>query len=451
METAQSLQERFKRGSADAGRYFDYMAEFVGFGEEDRQTIRETRFIVEKHIPAIIARFYAQLLRYPATRQFFLKKDGSVDQEYLQLRIHHQINFWRRTAAADFDEDYARFTDYVGRAHTSQGADQKIYIPARYVTGMVGFVQSNLVAALQQELAEHDPDLLGRGIKAWSGLLNVLLQMLSRAYGQDHLGEGYTQPGAVDDDAMLGLSVETYERGLGMARSVQMKTIIAGRVEEIPDGQRKIIQADGLSIGVFHHKGKWIALQNSCLHRGGPVCQGPLDGETITCPWHGYQYNLTDGRLLLDKSARLPMYDVEVIDGMIQVKVPVLQRDPFEFSMEFSQTPAPASSNAVTLAGNQFLASQIAPGQVHLLKLDGKRIAVYNVDGKFYATQEECTHMGGPLSEGELKNAQITCPWHAACFDVRDGSVQCGPARKNLQTYRVVVRDGIGQVLNPFE
>ena len=93
MSTELPLQERFKRGSANAGQYFNFMAEFVGFSDEDVQTIKETRFIIEKHIPAIVARFYSQLLRYPATRQFFLKKDGTVDQEYLQLRMHHQVNF----------------------------------------------------------------------------------------------------------------------------------------------------------------------------------------------------------------------------------------------------------------------------------------------------------------------------------------------------------------------
>ena len=85
----------------------------------DAQTIRETRSVVEKHLPAIIAEFYAQLLRFPATRKpFLLKKDGTVDEDYLELRMQHQANFWRRTMTANFDDDYARFVDYVGRAHT---------------------------------------------------------------------------------------------------------------------------------------------------------------------------------------------------------------------------------------------------------------------------------------------------------------------------------------------
>ncbi len=112
-----STQERFKRGAADAGRYFQFMSEFIGFTPLDAATIRETRFIIEKYIPSIVADFYTQLLRYPATRRPFLTRDGRINQAYVELRMQHQAGFWRRTASGVFDEDYARFVDYVGRAH----------------------------------------------------------------------------------------------------------------------------------------------------------------------------------------------------------------------------------------------------------------------------------------------------------------------------------------------
>ena len=106
-----STQERFKRGAVDAPRYFRFMAEFVGFTPGDAQPIRETRSVVEKHLPTIIGEFYAQLLRFPATRKPFLKKDGTIDQDYLELRMQHQANFWRRPMTGVFDDDYARFVD----------------------------------------------------------------------------------------------------------------------------------------------------------------------------------------------------------------------------------------------------------------------------------------------------------------------------------------------------
>ena len=89
-----------KRGAEDSGQYFRYMAEFIGFSEADAEAIRQTKSVIEKHLPDIVTKFYAHLLRYPPTRRFFLKKDGSIDHDYLELRMRHLTNFWLRTAEA---------------------------------------------------------------------------------------------------------------------------------------------------------------------------------------------------------------------------------------------------------------------------------------------------------------------------------------------------------------
>jgi nitrite reductase/ring-hydroxylating ferredoxin subunit len=205
-----------------------------------------------------------------------------------------------------------------------------------------------------------------------------------------------------------------------------------------------IIEVDDLSIGVFHHKGGWYALHNSCLHRGGPVCAGPLEDDTLICPWHGYEYNLPDGKLLLDRDATLPMYEVEIVDGIVQIKVPFLMREPFDFSLEFENAIEQASKS--DLGENEFLVSEVKPGGVKLVHLDGARVAVYNLDGEFFATQDECTHVDGPLSEGELRGEEIICPWHASCFNVRSGEATCGPANEPLTTYRVIIDGDRGRV-----
>ena len=158
MDQSLSLNDKVKRGSEDSGKYFQYMAEFVGFTQADADAIRESGLVVEKYIPEIVSRFYAQLLRYPPTRKFFLRKDGTLDQDYLQMRMHHLTNFWRRTAAGIYDDDYARYVDYVGRAHTERGADPNIYIPERYVIGQVGFMQHAISQAISRELHDIDPD-----------------------------------------------------------------------------------------------------------------------------------------------------------------------------------------------------------------------------------------------------------------------------------------------------
>ncbi len=321
-----SAQERFKRGAVDAPRYFRFMADFVGFTPEDAQTIRETRLVVEKHLPAIIGEFYAQLLRFPATRKVFLKKDGSLDQDYLELRMQHQANFWRRTMTGVFDEDYARFVDYVGRAHTSQGADPRIYISERYVIGMVGFMQQRIAEALAAELHAINPDLESRGLKAWSALLTVLTEQLSRVYGEGKEPETYQPQEELNEAPLHEMAEDSYERASGLLKPARYHRVAVGPVDSIPEGERKIVDAEGHSVGVFHHNGRWYALSNSCLHRGGPVCTGTLEGDVITCPWHGYQYDITTGELLLDHATCLPTYKVTIEQDQVYVEAPVYAR-----------------------------------------------------------------------------------------------------------------------------
>ena len=95
---------------------------------------------------------------------------------------------------------------------------------------------------------------------------------------------------------------------------------------------------------------------------------------------------------------------------------------------------------------NEFHLSEVPPGTVKCVELDDQAIAVFNVEGTFYATQNECTHAEGPLCEGTLEGAFIECPWHGSKFDVRTGAVTMRPAKEPLKTYRVVLEGDLGCV-----
>jgi 3-phenylpropionate/trans-cinnamate dioxygenase ferredoxin subunit len=82
---------------------------------------------------------------------------------------------------------------------------------------------------------------------------------------------------------------------------------------------------------------------------------------------------------------------------------------------------------------------ELPPGGKKLVEIDGRAVAVFNVDGQFYAIDDVCTHDGGPLVEGELDGDQIECPRHGARFNVKTGAALSMPAFEPVATHEVKV------------
>ena len=82
-------------------------------------------------------------------------------------------------------------------------------------------------------------------------------------------------------------------------------------------------------------------------------------------------------------------------------------------------------------------------GELMPVEVDGEPVCLAKVDGEICAFTDDCTHIGGPLNEGELDGEVLTCPWHGAQFNVRTGKVLRGPARQDIQTYPVKIEDNI--------
>lgn len=107
------------------------------------------------------------------------------------------------------------------------------------------------------------------------------------------------------------------------------RTFVVGRVSEIPPGERRIVDVGGRTIGVFNVKGRFYALRNICPHQGAPLCQGSLkgtalpsapgeylwgrDGEILSCPWHGWEFDVTTGRSIFNPHrTRVRTFEVSV-------------------------------------------------------------------------------------------------------------------------------------------
>jgi nitrite reductase/ring-hydroxylating ferredoxin subunit len=83
--------------------------------------------------------------------------------------------------------------------------------------------------------------------------------------------------------------------------------------------------------------------------------------------------------------------------------------------------------------------AEVPPGTVKEVAVDGERIALYNVDGRFFASSNRCPHAGAPLSLGYFEDGEITCPLHMWGFDVRTGECLTDPDWPSLTTYPVRV------------
>ncbi len=87
-------------------------------------------------------------------------------------------------------------------------------------------------------------------------------------------------------------------------------------------------------------------------------------------------------------------------------------------------------------------AEQLSNGETLRVEIDKQVMAIARIDNQLYAFQEFCTHRFGPLSEGSFHGFNVQCPWHNSCFDIRTGKVTNGPAKVDLKTFKIEMRDG---------
>jgi glycine betaine catabolism B len=79
----------------------------------------------------------------------------------------------------------------------------------------------------------------------------------------------------------------------------------------------------------------------------------------------------------------------------------------------------------------------VQASQMIAAEVNGEKVCIANVEGRYYAIGNVCTHMGGPLAEGKLEEHVVQCPWHGSRFDIRTGEVVRPPAIRPEPTYEV--------------
>lgn len=108
-----------------------------------------------------------------------------------------------------------------------------------------------------------------------------------------------------------------------------MGSHIIAAVDEFPPGDRRVVELEGKSVGVFNVNGSYYALRNVCPHQAAPLCLGSVkgmtlptppgeyawgrEGEILRCPWHGWEFDITNGRSIVNPHrTRVKTYDVTV-------------------------------------------------------------------------------------------------------------------------------------------
>ncbi len=96
------------------------------------------------------------------------------------------------------------------------------------------------------------------------------------------------------------------------------------RTIEVSNGERIFFEIDDLSIVLFNISGDYFAIENVCSHDDGPIGEGNLEQFTIICPRHGARFDVRTGKVLsLPAFLDIPAYPVRVVDGQIEVGIPI--------------------------------------------------------------------------------------------------------------------------------
>ena len=92
--------------------------------------------------------------------------------------------------------------------------------------------------------------------------------------------------------------------------------------EAIDEGSAIEVVADGQILAIFRLEGSLYALDGMCAHQGGPIAQGTIEGGCVTCPWHGWQYELKTGIQTINRQPLQKTYEVREQDGCVEVLLP---------------------------------------------------------------------------------------------------------------------------------
>jgi len=99
------------------------------------------------------------------------------------------------------------------------------------------------------------------------------------------------------------------------------KPVKVAETTELKPGEGKVVEVEGKTLALFNADGTYYAIDNTCLHRGGPLGEGELDGRVVTCPWHGWRYDVSSGANVNNPAVKVACFPVRVEGPSIFIEV----------------------------------------------------------------------------------------------------------------------------------
>ena len=94
-----------------------------------------------------------------------------------------------------------------------------------------------------------------------------------------------------------------------------------GHTADFTPGRGKMVVVDGRHVAVFRLGDEFFAIDNLCLHRAGPLCDGDIDNDVVTCPWHGWSYQIRTGTLVQDPRVGVSKHEVKLDGESVSVRL----------------------------------------------------------------------------------------------------------------------------------
>lgn len=97
--------------------------------------------------------------------------------------------------------------------------------------------------------------------------------------------------------------------------------VTVAKASDLGPGRGKVVSAGGREVALFNVGGRFHAIENTCPHRGGPLGEGDLEGAVVTCPWHGWQFDVATGASPVNPAAKVRTFPVEVVGDEVRVEI----------------------------------------------------------------------------------------------------------------------------------